>query len=1279
VGRRESPVDPNAGPVQRFAYELRKLRQEAGGLTYRAMARGTEYSVTTLSRAAAGEQLPSLPVALAYVAACGADTEEWERRWREAAAGEAAVAAVAAEDGDPPYQGLTRFEPGDHERFFGRERLADEVLALVRAHRFSAVFGPSGSGKSSLLRAGLIPALRGEQLAAIRILTPGPEPAATHAALFTAKDGPGQTVVVVDQFEEIFTLCTDPAERKAFIDLALTALQPDRRLRVVLAVRADFYGRCAEHDALARALGATSLLVGPMNPSELREAIVKPAMASGLIVEKALTARIVAEVTGEPGGLPLMSHALLETWRRRKGRALGEAAYDAAGGIRGAIARTAEDVYTHLTPAQAGIARRILLRLIAPGEGSQDTRRPVDRAELDTGRADDTAVVLERLVRARLLTLDDSTVDLAHEALITAWPRLRSWIEEDRERLHVHRRLTEAARAWHDLGRDPGALYRGSRLATAEEYFTGDGRAEDLTDLERSFLAAGSAGRVRERRRLRGLVGALSLLLALAVLAGAVAWQQNRSNDRQHTQAEARSIAAVADRMRFADPVKAMQLSVAAWRLADTAETRAALLGAMAQKEQDVFAPQGGDDGQVQNMLSADGRTLVSVGPEWVRRWDVRTHKLLGSLKGVTAMTNPSLVLSPDARTLVAYGGDKDEGAVARSLAPGRSEDERLPGLMELGDFGPSGRTLLIDNTYSGRPGQESVRLLDVRHRRVLFERRFDGGATAGDMAVSPDDRIVALCPEDAPLEVWDVAKDRKLSVPLNGKARKSLCDSDEIRFTADGLGLAASTDSGIQFWNLSSGREAPRIRHSGIKEYSFSRDGKFLAAVDADEILVWRIASPGTPLFRYPLVNESATDIHVDPSERVVRYLGAGTVLRTLSFDAGTGSSWRAKALNTAAFSSDGRFLATVRTSDKSAVLQLLDGRSGRIVRDVPQLSCGWEESSAPTDPGAPAGSGDGASAAVGDESSFSESCFALLAFRADGQTLAYGVNTRLPSGITERVSLMDTATGRNTSPLDIKLPHHASGSASVDFDGAGDVEGIAFGPDGKSMLASLAGNPDDLTQIWDLRHRSRAKVISGAGGGVLALRSDQRTLVTSGGQIVDLRSGKVTRHVTLTEEGPATALAISPDGAHLAAGDGSGRVAIWSGRAERRLGVLPGTFDGVAARGGDPEPVSALAFSPDGGTLALAGAQGTLQLWDVASGQPLGGPLRTPGDSLLALRISADSSTLYAAGAHGALQKYAIGPSRVAADVCRRAGATLSRADWQTYLPGIPYRKTC
>ncbi len=276
TGRPESPLDPSGGPVARFALELRRVREEAGSPTYREMARRTGCGASTLSQAAGGEQLASLRVVLAYVEACGADTAGWEERLRQAVEEEAAEGPA---DGDvgvrPPYRGLGRFEPEDQDLFFGREEIVGRLAAEVKAHRLVAVVGASGSGKSSVLRAGLIPVLgnpqvSGMQLAVTRILTPGPRPATEHGHRLVPKEGAGETVVVVDQFEELYTLCTDPAERTAFLDQLLAAVVPDGRLRAVIAVRADFFGRCAEHHRLARALRDATLVVGPLGPAELR-------------------------------------------------------------------------------------------------------------------------------------------------------------------------------------------------------------------------------------------------------------------------------------------------------------------------------------------------------------------------------------------------------------------------------------------------------------------------------------------------------------------------------------------------------------------------------------------------------------------------------------------------------------------------------------------------------------------------------------------------------------------------------------------------------------------------------------------------------------------------------------------------------------------------------------------------------------------------------------------------------------------------------------------------
>ncbi|MEU3902171.1 hypothetical protein [Streptomyces sp. NPDC045251] len=483
--------------MQQFADGLRQLRREAGSPTYREMSRRAGYSAPTLSGAAAGERLPSLPVTLAYVRACNGPDTHWERRWHATAAAVAALPAGRNTDDASPYRGLARFGTNDSDLFFGRGPLVKELVDLTHEHRFVALVGASGSGKSSLLRAGLVPALRtpadrARRPAAIRICTPGPTPLQTHGHLFTPADTGDRdtdTVLLVDQFEEIFTLCRDPEERAAFLQrlLAPCTAGARSRLRVVVAVRADFYGRCADHPALVDALNTATLLVGPMSPEQVRDAIVKPAAAGRLVVERELTARIVADVAREPGALPLMSHALLELWHRRRARTLTLDAYQAIGGVQGAVAHTAEEVFATFTKAQTETARALLLRLVTPGENAPDTRRPADRAELTVStEAED---VLETLVRARLVSVDDDTVDLTHEALITAWPRLRTWVNADRERMRLQRRLTEAAREWEQLDRDPGALYRGARLLAARNAFMGpNGPVPDLTPLEEEFL-----------------------------------------------------------------------------------------------------------------------------------------------------------------------------------------------------------------------------------------------------------------------------------------------------------------------------------------------------------------------------------------------------------------------------------------------------------------------------------------------------------------------------------------------------------------------------------------------------------------------------------------------------------------------------------------------------------------------------------------------------------------------------------------------------------------------
>ncbi|MDX3386264.1 hypothetical protein PV682_33110 [Streptomyces niveiscabiei] len=1284
MGRREKPVDPGAGPAQRFAHELRELRARAGKPPYREMAARAGYSITAMSQAAAGDQLPSLAVVRAYAEALDADPDDWERRWKETDA----LLRAPAPDERPPYRGLARFEADDSDLFFGRDALVTEVAELARGQRFAAVFGPSGSGKSSLLRAGLIPRLRQEagerRPAVIRVLTPGERPASAHAEALVPRDGDLDTWVIVDQFEEVFTLCPDRAERDRFLDLLLAARRPDSRLRVVIAVRGDFYGHCAAHRDLADAVARSGLLVGPMTRDELREAITGPAAAAGLNVERALTARVIDEVVDQPGALPMLSHALLETWRRRRARLLTLAAYEETGGVRGAIAATAERVYGELPPDRARSARRVLLRLIAPGwasplpdrsrepgGGTADTRRPASRAELGDSE------VLEHLADARLITLDGDTVELAHEALITGWPRLSGWIEENRDRMRAQRSLAEAARGWTELDHDPGALYRGERLTRAEELFgrepdegcgasltTGaqDGDLtdaepasptaslaapepalpspsltppapdDDLTAPERAFLTASLAARETERRaearaarRTRSLVVGLSAVLVLALIAALVAWERDRVSRQEAAKAAARRVAAVSDGLRSTDPRTAALLGVAAWRIAPLTESRSALLGALAQPQRDAFTdPRSSDD--VRRFLTDGGRTLISVDGTAVTLWDVAGHRATATYR-LPAGTEVADA-GPGSPYLDVTGPDGAE----KLWNPSRNTAGDLDGV-SLRARASDGSAYLTGPVDA--PG--TVRLHRTADGRTLFATGLTRALSTA--AVGPGGRLLALCPADGPLQLWDTAHAKRLPGEWE-KADSTLCGTGSgadggtrlLRFSADGTRLAAVSGTTARVWDVRTGRtldEFASAGDAGFTEAALSPDGEFLVTSDGQALAVWRLATGGTQVFRQPLSGAGTDGLTWDPGRRhMLRYLDGATV-HTLDLADFLSEPWHSTATDAGVLGPDGATLATLTRSGGGYRFDLLSTRTratlastrlGTLAGEVP-----------------------------------------LLAFSPDGTALAVADTFSAHGTLRLRLTVWDVRARKPRTVLD------TSGAADRT------PTALAPGPGGRTLLVARA---DGTTETWDTRTRRRTGTLRGLTGRTLAVRPDGDLAVGSDDRYADPRTGKVTGRA-LADGREVTALAFSPDGTRLAVGDKTGHVTFWDGRLRDRTGALTGTADTVTQ--GEPEAVEALAFSADGRTLAVGGADGTLRLWDTGGGQPLGTGLPSPGDEIRSLAFTPDSATLHAAGPHVPLWHLTLDPRQAVRTVCERTGGGLSAARWRTYVPDAPYRELC
>ena len=522
-----------------------------------------------------------------------------------------------------PYQGLAAFQPEDAARFFGRDELVSRLLEKLSFNRVLVLGGASGSGKSSLIRAGLIPRLASgmlkgsdrwpialftprtnpiEELAyqlerAARqatqreIRTPGAaeiseDPLRARVAAEYSTDSAGGLVLVVDQFEELFTQTTSATTRERFLDALAAIVDPlDSHVRLVIILRADFYAQSALYPWLAEQINRNQVLVGPMSRPELRKAVEEPAKQLGLKVEEGLVDVVLDEAGGQSGGLPLVSHAMAETWRRRKGSMLSLEGYREAGGVASAIANTAEEVYEGLNDEEQMAARRLLLRMISPGQGAADTRQSLPNEELG-GEADVSRRVAAELTSARLLTVDREVISIAHEALIRSWPRLRHWIDENRDDLRTRQRIASAASEWDRQDRDPDLLYRGTPLGAALDWAATN--MADLGPIAQEFLTEGRQAQDRElaaieleedrARRLRArAIVVLGVLLTVAVVASVIGF----SGFNEATQRLASGLATQASDLADEDPRLALALAVeAVTRGANTFEARDALVTA---------------------------------------------------------------------------------------------------------------------------------------------------------------------------------------------------------------------------------------------------------------------------------------------------------------------------------------------------------------------------------------------------------------------------------------------------------------------------------------------------------------------------------------------------------------------------------------------------------------------------------------------------------------------------------------------------------------------------
>ena len=649
-----------------------------------------------------------------------------------------------------PYPGLAAFGPHEEIFFAGRDKLVEAGLRRLQERRFLALIGPSGGGKSSLARAGLLPAWR-RSAGPVAICTPGDDPrAAISAAL---EEAPG--LLLVDQLEELFTQGADPVARRAAV--ALLGAHLDNGGAVVTSLRADFYGRLVDEPTLARLVQDSQLLVGPMEDAELKDAIEVPAAAAGLLLEPGLVQTVMRDVAGRPGALPLLSHAMRETWRRRSDRWLTLPGYEAAGGVAGALARTADTVHARLESADRALLRRLLERLTNLGdEGEDDTRRRVRRSELvfEDASTERVSAVLEALAGARLVTLGEDTVEVSHEALFEAWPRLRRWLADDRSAMRAHRRLTEAALVWQELQESDDGLLRGVALSTALE--VQERRSGQLNALETRFLQASAdrqeaelGAEARRTRRLRRLNRALSSVAAVTVVASTLAYLQAQRAQQQADRAAARGVATAALASAADDERldSALLAAGAALRTAPTRDVRSALL-ALLQPAAPLTRVHG-----VGRFVTAAARAGSSTVFGDV---DGRLH-VLGRAAAIPLTAGPiaSVAVSDDGS--LAAAGTTTGNLVLVELTPGRTLWRSVAHNGPVGQvrIGPAGAWVRTAGSEDGVVAQwvtstgaaaASYRVANRRDTPLAFDR------TGG---------LVLLASVDGTLEVSDVAARR--------------------------------------------------------------------------------------------------------------------------------------------------------------------------------------------------------------------------------------------------------------------------------------------------------------------------------------------------------------------------------------------------------------------------------------------------------------------------------------------------------------------------------------
>jgi WD40 repeat protein/DNA-binding SARP family transcriptional activator len=1157
-----------------------------------------------------------------------------------------------------PFKGLAPFEPDDHDLFFGRERLVGELLARLETTNFLVLTGPSASGKSSLLRAGLLPSLEGRRV----VVRPGSRPAVELARavgddLAVALDGlaPGERLVLaVDQLEEAFAAGVDAGERAAFFASLVDATwDADRRAVVLLALRGDFFGRLGSYAELADLVGTNHVLLGPMSPTELRRAIEGPAAHVGLSVEPELVDVVVQEVAGEPGGLSLLSAALVDLWRARSEWSLTLEAYEQTGGVRGAVARHAEAALRTLGDEEKLVAKRIVLRLVAGGDGEALTRRRATLTELD-GDDPQVARVLAALIEMRLLVAGDDSVELVHEALFEQWPRLTEWLAEDAEGRRVHQHLAQAAVSWDEAGRDASDLYRGTRLAAVLDWAADAESASRLNRLEREFVDESRQAFIREgegqrraNRRLRGLLVAAVLLLIAAAAAGAVVFVERAHAQQRATSALAERLGAQA--LGEPSPDTSLLLAREGVNLEDSATTRGNLLAALLRYPALIGVAHTAGGSVVDDALSPDGRllafrgyngavvflnakTLRPAGPPF----RPKGLSVFGSYAGLPAPVS-ALAFSPNGRKLavgmssVASSSPRADTFLVDSRSHQFSSSAGPSGNAATADvvFAPNGKTLISGEVIpgTGSPPSEAVVLHSAANAAYLA---FSKPIRAG--------RVIGFVDGGRKLLVTS-GTSHSVLLDAHTLSRVGRVDEGGVAAVSKSGDLAAfgSADGSIVLVDLRTGEVRAMREHASapIESLAFSRNGEMLASAAADgSVAVWSVStlSIGETFAGH---TASALDPVFSPDGATLYAGGAdGSVIawdlrgdrrlgRPFRFAQVRAAGQRSKASTAVAVSPDGSLFATSPAPDRVTIWRAGDEtRVGRL--QARRGSVGTVKS---------------------------------VAFSHDGRFVAAVGNS--PNIVVWNV-LKRRVVHVLPQPVTTYPRNEAWASA------------VAFAPNDR-LVASAANNGLQVFALPSGRFVGTAE--AGAGGGatsVLAFSSDGRFLAGASpyGEIV-VWSVRQRRSVRAEyDDGAVYSVGFVPGGSTLAAGDNLGNVDLFD---------LSHRAFHVVSLAGQNGPILSLSFDPTGRRLMTTSTDGSIRLWDLASHKLIGAPL--PGSDFSGGKgtFFPDGKRLIAVFASGTGIIWDVDPASWSRWACRVAGHHRRAAEWHNFLPTLSFRKVC